>query len=1038
MLATSPVHHHEVTSKSPKAAKASKSAASTAPPKVIISPVDDSGATATKSMANPADMITYVFPDFGAVRYFQRDFVAQGEFHIMEETVESGFDIYLVEQWVNNRTIGSILATYTGNSRSKVMLMKFTVKKKPSRYYPRRFQEYLNELMVNHAKVKVIDKHHHREILFVTNLTTLPSNLNLIPIPSGDLRAIYDDYIVNSNLKKLHCSGRSLSLITEKISVACEDKFRQMYKVYNVKVPVKFAIKEMVNLIQTCLFYFDLLDAKYCDGFLCSKTEEAISQWWDYIGLPHFGTKPNTKAGVLSARTVAAIISFIISVKYRLQLVGGCDSPKDPFDYENFMISIGQFQRQYKLEKRRKLDLDTLNKLFTITNGVEKSANMPMYNDDILALNNNFEPNSTSRSAGLPMTLNGINNSSPQLGSVTSYNQLNSGSGGLSSYRKNKNYYSKEIKKLTNVVRTTVQDHIGAVNRSGEDGRYYENHNGTKSSGTRRIKKLSELDPNEIETLDLELLVKNYLVGKRLDRLWYGAQSSIGDPKKDASNGHSTFYISNGGGNNATLRTHHHHASHNHGHHDSSHLLMQNSYKFVSLRDEIAQIPSTLRSNGSKSEFSRYSRGLTKMKMGLQGRKGAQLKRSIMQDTAHSSDSSSKGDAEEFLVDKSTNLIDTLLGVGAEDAPDEDKLRLNENQCPNKSEKSEPERFERYSSSLETFNRGLNRRNSYPFVPQVGEVNLNTVEFVRNKDDATRVSYLQNGGDLLSFGKGADNELLTPWQRARATHRSSSFSIVDDYFLSTKLQSPMQTIEKLSANYLRSVSNLQMLHKHKQLANSCGPDEMDQSDPANDNLIESAYAHLNRELIKLDGVNAKMQHNKYKIIDQDLVGNLEFKIGDLRSNIDRLVYETRIVVKRINELEENSQSFDDYLEKKCNQKLLSMMDTLVVLRRFNDTFSDPKERQEVIMRLTGKDSPETAPTRTLDSPTFECDGIFQFFTICLYEIVYALFQVVKFDRSKLNLDRIRGAWAKLDPNRKYIERAYTFVGRNPVQAGETS
>ncbi len=78
-----------------------------------------------------------------------------------------------------------------------------------------------------------------------------------------------------------------------------------------------------------------LADAKNIATASCAARLRRISQWWDYIGLPHFGTKPNTKAGVLSARTVAAIISFIISVKYRLQLVGGCDPPKDPFDYEN-------------------------------------------------------------------------------------------------------------------------------------------------------------------------------------------------------------------------------------------------------------------------------------------------------------------------------------------------------------------------------------------------------------------------------------------------------------------------------------------------------------------------------------------------------------------------------------------------------------------------------------------------------------------------------------------------------------------------------
>ena len=124
----------------------------------------------------------------------------------------------------------------------------------------------------------------------------------------------------------------------------------------------------MVNIVQTCLFYFDLLDAKYCDGLLCTKTEEAITNWWNLIGLPHFSVKPNPVNGILPSRTVAAIVSLILSVRMRIQLVGSSDVPKDPFDFENFMIAIGQFQRQYKLDKTRKLDMETLNKLFTVTN----------------------------------------------------------------------------------------------------------------------------------------------------------------------------------------------------------------------------------------------------------------------------------------------------------------------------------------------------------------------------------------------------------------------------------------------------------------------------------------------------------------------------------------------------------------------------------------------------------------------------------------------------------------------------------------------
>ena len=138
-----------------------------------------------------------------------------------------------------------------------------------------------------------------------------------------------------------------------------------MYTRYTIaNVPIKFAIKELVNLIQMCLFYFDLLDAKYCDGLLCNKTDESISEWWNLIGLPHYSFKPNIRNGILPSRTIAAVISLVLSVKIRLQMVGGCDVPKDPFDFENFMLSIGQFQRQFKLDKLRKLDLQTLNKFF--------------------------------------------------------------------------------------------------------------------------------------------------------------------------------------------------------------------------------------------------------------------------------------------------------------------------------------------------------------------------------------------------------------------------------------------------------------------------------------------------------------------------------------------------------------------------------------------------------------------------------------------------------------------------------------------------
>jgi hypothetical protein len=68
---------------------------------------------------NPNELITYIVPDFNAISYIQKDFVTSGEFFLAEEAVVSGFDLYLVEQWVNSRKIGTVVWTFTGNQASK-------------------------------------------------------------------------------------------------------------------------------------------------------------------------------------------------------------------------------------------------------------------------------------------------------------------------------------------------------------------------------------------------------------------------------------------------------------------------------------------------------------------------------------------------------------------------------------------------------------------------------------------------------------------------------------------------------------------------------------------------------------------------------------------------------------------------------------------------------------------------------------------------------------------------------------------------------
>jgi hypothetical protein len=965
---------------------------------------------------NPNELITYIVPDFNAISYIQKDFVTSGEFFLAEEAVVSGFDLYLVEQWVNSRKIGTVVWTFTGNQASKTSVIKFTILKKQLKYYPFRFQEYLNELMVNYAKIKKMDEehsttssrrnsadpHHQRngdiytgrtdddllskdssnlskkltnlstltpemdqesentlsrpisrlanesktnELCFVTNLASLPSNLNLIPVPHDSVD-LEENFMINSNLKRLQCSGRSLFMTTSKISDANEDKFRHMYKINNVNIPIKFAIRELVNIIQISLFYFDLLDARYCDGLLCDKTEEAIINWWNLIGLPHFNIKPNPKNGILPARTVAAILSLILSIKLRLLMIGGCDVPKDPFEFESFMISIGQFQKQYKIEKRRKLDLETLNKLFAATNSIL----LPERNK----ISNFYD--SPSRDNENPRTTGQL-------------------------YKKNKGYYSNELRKLTNVVKNTVQDRINVSSRDLDD----------TSSGSRirnKIAKLSEnLNPLDVETLDMEYL-KSHITGKVLMRLFY-ENSSPNVPKS---------------GDGSKYNTHHHHHRRN---------IPENSakqYKFVSLKDSITNSQNL----GESTDISRYSRGLTRMKMGLQSRKVTSANTMKQRESVNESPCSPNNNFQ-------STIVDSLLQCDANSLHSEHT---------NKGTACDDKKFD----PLEKFQFNLNRRNSFPFF--MNEGNLNVLEFTKNDNKIKNVS----------------------WKR------SLSFSSIEDHVFRGDGGS-FVTIERFSYNYLKGVNtvlkhaNLQKMYdsnhegkedggkyrvngtKFEQSNGQSNGTSRNGKQESNGNSlitlpvtnIKHSYKLLNLELIRLNNVHNQMISNKVRIVDEDLSDNLQYNFHELNSSIDRLIYETRILVKRIKELEESCHLLDIKLNDQCKTKLSDIVSNLVQLRKFNQVFADPDERKKLMTKLTRnihipEQKEKQEPSR----------NIFKIVVIFFYEMILYVFELFKFDRANMNMDRIRQSWVKLDPNRNIINQAYSFVGRDPGKGSVAS
>lgn len=915
------------------------------------------------SARNPhgeTELFTYILPDFGAVEYFQKEFAAKGEFHVVEESEASGFEIYLVDQWVRHRKIGTVVSVYTGNDNSKVKVVRFTIKKMPTKFYPARFQEYLNETTLNHASYKRMSVSDNSNTLhssfatelveyhLVTNIAALPSNVNLVPIPGGDARAIKATFFINSNLKKLNCAGRTLSLLTEKVSAASEDKFRRMYRIYNELVPIGFAVLELVNLIQTSLFYFDLLDARYCDGLLCQKTEDAINNWWNLIGLPHFNIKPNPRTGILPAKTVASIISLTISVKMRLHLFGGCDTPKDPYDFENFMLSIGQFQKQVKLEKKRKLDLVTLLRLFYYTNQKLPSATKQQYTGfgSELSLQ---EGSQTGLSSNLASNRQYFSSAHP---SRSISNQT------ASAYRRNKLYYSKELKKLTNAVKNTVQDHI--IVREDNEGFYPEPS--TKAGAKLRSKiasKLSDLvTPNDVETTDLDILVKKCLVGKRLMRLWQGLGKSEFptlnlDDKLSLAPHHQ-------------LQSHHHPYLHRrNGSHDPTSSVStygeDSNFRFVCLKDGIMMSQELLSSQSSEKTSGRLGR----MKFALQGRRPNPIRELDM------------GNSNARAYDKNS--------TSSSDCLDYSTLKLN---C--ESEK-EPHLGLGRSVSCKNLKRVqdlqslLNRRSSFPTLFNGAELNIRTVEAV--------------------------NPIEKPLE-GLALRKCASFSTIDDLYYGNH---DLDNKEKLKISYVNNIVNMMKLEQLRKYT------ESEQT-----GKLSKLYKRMNIELVKLHSIHGRMV-SKQLYINSEYSSVLASRMKDLTDNIDRMTFRSRDLLKKINELEENSKNFNFKLQTACFQKLDILVDSLVNSNKFKDVFKDEEERRKIVLELGGQEN-SVPDAKDTDKSYW---GL-RLVVIFAYELMVFFLQSLNFDRSKMNLDRIRRSYSMVDPSRRYIDGAYTFVRRDSL------
>lgn len=221
-----------------------------------------------------------------------------------------------------------------------------------------RLRLYFNAIQQYHARPKETDIGE----LMVTNLSSFPSALTVIAVPDGDIQQHRNMFIVNENLKRLGCSGRSGLTLTDP-TPATQAKFLQLYKT-NEKIPFCLAVVELVKMSQMALFLFGTLEEEYIDGLLCDMTETAINNWWTEIGSEYFNIEPTD--GILGPTTLAALLGTVMGARNRLSY---CGAPvaKDVFELEATKKGIGTFQKSVKLERTRRLDRQTLLKLHSVT-----------------------------------------------------------------------------------------------------------------------------------------------------------------------------------------------------------------------------------------------------------------------------------------------------------------------------------------------------------------------------------------------------------------------------------------------------------------------------------------------------------------------------------------------------------------------------------------------------------------------------------------------------------------------------------------------
>ncbi|KAK2756156.1 hypothetical protein FQN54_005564 [Arachnomyces sp. PD_36] len=319
--------------------------------------MSDAGISPEETQSSPPrqERQKLVFTDPVAFRYLEEDPLTTV---LTRRRILTGYEIYIVEQWACSRIHPTfIITTYTGDPSHSVVAGVLSVPTDESTWSPR-LKVYFSAVSQFHARKRETPFGN----LMVTNLSGFPSALTVIAVPDGDVKKHREDFLVNENLKRLGCSGRA-GLNLQPPTAVTRAKFHQLYRT-SERVPFYNAVVELVRQCQMALTIFDKLAPEYVDGLLCDVTERAITYWWNDIGTDFFNVEPSD--GILGPTTVSALLGMLMGARNRLSAYGA-PVGKDVFDIDGFKRGIGSFQKSQKMDKTRRLDPQTCEKLHQAT-----------------------------------------------------------------------------------------------------------------------------------------------------------------------------------------------------------------------------------------------------------------------------------------------------------------------------------------------------------------------------------------------------------------------------------------------------------------------------------------------------------------------------------------------------------------------------------------------------------------------------------------------------------------------------------------------